>query len=261
MEHASKAQQFDVVIVGAGIAGASLAYRLTAEKPGQTRVILLERESQPGYHSTGRSAAMFMETYGTAQIQALTRASRAFYENPPAGFTEHPLLQERGCLYIASAEQRDQLMQGYEAATAQAGNVQLLDAAQAMARVPCIRPEAVAGGALFEADARDLDVHALHQGFLAAARRQGAVVHCNAEVEAGQRSDDGVWTLRLTDGATLHAGVVVNAAGAWADDLAGRCGVAPVGLQPCRRSAFIFAPPDGVDCSKWPAVVGIDESF
>lgn len=261
MEHASKAQQFDVVIVGAGIAGASLAYRLTAEKPGQTRVILLERESQPGYHSTGRSAAMFMETYGTAQIQALTRASRAFYENPPAGFTEHPLLEERGCLYIANAEQRDQLMQGYEAATAQAGNVQLLDASQAMVRVPCIRPEAVAGGALFEADARDLDVHALHQGFLAAARRQGAVVHCNAEVESGQLSDDGVWTLRLTDGATLHAGVVVNAAGAWADDLAGRCGVAPVGLQPCRRSAFIFAPPDGVDCSKWPAVVGIDESF
>ncbi|CAB3694780.1 NAD(P)/FAD-dependent oxidoreductase [Achromobacter piechaudii] len=257
----SKDDQFDVVIVGAGIAGASLAYRLTAEGPGQKRVMLLERESQPGYHSTGRSAAMFMETYGTQQIQALTRASRAFYEQPPAGFTDHPLLGERGCLYIASADQRDTLMQSYEAAAAQAGNVQLLDGEQAMARVPCIRPDAVAGGALFEPDARDLDVHALHQGFLAGARRHGAVLRCHADVESGQRSDDGVWTLRFKDGATLRAGVLVNAAGAWADDVARACGVAPVGLQPCRRSAFTFAPPDGVDCSTWPAVVGIDESF
>ncbi|CAB3879234.1 NAD(P)/FAD-dependent oxidoreductase [Achromobacter piechaudii] len=261
VEVGSKDEQFDVVIVGAGIAGASLAYRLTAEGPGQKRVMLLERESQPGYHSTGRSAAMFMETYGTQQIQALTRASRAFYEQPPAGFTDHPLLGERGCLYIASADQRDTLMQSYEAAAAQAGNVQLLDGEQAMARVPCIRPDAVAGGALFEPDARDLDVHALHQGFLAGARRHGAVLRCHAEVESGQRSDDGVWTLRFKDGATLRAGVLVNAAGAWADDVARACGVAPVGLQPCRRSAFTFAPPDGVDCSTWPAVVGIDESF
>ncbi|EFF74603.1 FAD-dependent oxidoreductase [Achromobacter piechaudii] len=261
VEVGSKDDQFDVVIVGAGIAGASLAYRLTAEGPGQKRVMLLERESQPGYHSTGRSAAMFMETYGTQQIQALTRASRAFYEQPPAGFTDHPLLGERGCLYIASADQRDTLMQSYEAAAAQAGNVQLLDGEQAMARVPCIRPDAVAGGALFEPDARDLDVHALHQGFLAGARRHGAVLRCHADVESGQRSDDGVWTLRLKDGATLRAGVLVNAAGAWADDVARACGVAPVGLQPCRRSAFTFAPPDGVDCSTWPAVVGIDESF
>lgn len=261
VEVGSKDDQFDVVIVGAGIAGASLAYRLTAEGPGQKRVMLLERESQPGYHATGRSAAMFMETYGTQQIQALTRASRAFYEQPPAGFTDHPLLGERGCLYIASADQRDTLMQSYEAAAAQAGNVQLLDGEQAMARVPCIRPDAVAGGALFEPDARDLDVHALHQGFLAGARRHGAVLRCHADVESGQRSDDGVWTLRLKDGATLRAGVLVNAAGAWADDVARACGVAPVGLQPCRRSAFTFAPPDGVDCSTWPAVVGIDESF
>ena len=261
VEVGSKDEQFDVVIVGAGIAGASLAYRLTAEGPGQKRVMLLERESQPGYHSTGRSAAMFMETYGTQQIQALTRASRAFYEQPPAGFTDHPLLGERGCLYIASADQRDTLMQSYEAAAAQAGNVQLLDGEQAMARVPCIRPDAVAGGALFEPDARDLDVHALHQGFLAGARRHGAVLRCHADVESGQRSDDGVWTLRFKDGATLRAGVLVNAAGAWADDVARACGVAPVGLQPCRRSAFTFAPPDGVDCSTWPAVVGIDESF
>jgi len=85
---------FDFAIIGGGIAGASLAYRLA----GEASVVVLERESQPGYHATGRSAAMFMEAYGTAQIQALTRASRAFYEQPPAGFTEHALLVPRGRL-------------------------------------------------------------------------------------------------------------------------------------------------------------------
>ncbi|MNQ29780.1 N-methyltryptophan oxidase [compost metagenome] len=254
------AQQFDVVIVGAGIAGASLAYRLTAESPSPMRVLLLEREAQPGYHATGRSAAMFMETYGTPQIQALTRASRAFYEQPPEGFTEHPLLHERGCLYIANEEQRGTLMETYDGAQALAGNVQLLDAAEALSRVPCIRPEAVAGGAMLEPDARDLDVHALHQGFLAGARRQGVVLRCNAELESGEKSGE-TWTLRLKDGTHLQARIVVNAAGAWADDVAQRCGVAPVGLQPCRRSAFTFPAPEGMDCSAWPAVVGIDESF
>jgi D-arginine dehydrogenase len=254
------AQQFDVVIVGAGIAGASLAYRLTAESSSPMRVLLLEREAQPGYHATGRSAAMFMETYGTPQIQALTRASRAFYEQPPEGFTEHPLLHERGCLYIANEEQRGTLMETYDGAQALAGNVQLLDAAEALSRVPCIRPEAVAGGAMFEPDARDLDVHALHQGFLAGARRQGVVLRCNAELESGEKSGE-TWTLFLKDGTHLQARIVVNAAGAWADDVAQRCGVAPVGLQPCRRSAFTFPAPEGVDCSAWPAVVGIDESF
>lgn len=254
-------QSFDVVIVGAGIAGASVAYRLATESQPPRSVLLLERESQPGYHSTGRSAAMFMETYGTPQIQALTRASRAFYEQPPAGFTEHPLLQDRGCLYIASEAQRDTLVQSFEAARALAGNVQLLDAEAALARVPCLRPEAVAGGAMFESDARDLDVHALHQGFLAGARRQGVVLRCGAEVESGVVAGDGRWTLTLTDGTRVDAGIVVNAAGAWADVLASRCGVAPVGLQPCRRSAFTFAAPEGVDAAHWPAVVGIDESF
>lgn len=254
-------QSFDVVIVGAGIAGASLAYRLATEAQPPLQILLLERESQPGYHSTGRSAAMFMETYGTPQIQALTRASRAFYEHPPAGFTEHALLQDRGCLYIANAEQRGTLVESVEAAQALAGNVRLMDAADALACVPCLRPEAVAGGAMFEPDARDLDVHALHQGFLAGARRHGASLRCDAEVESGVLREDGRWTLTLKDGARLDAGIVVNAAGAWADELASRCQVAPVGLQPCRRSAFTFAAPEGMDCAAWPAVVGIDESF
>lgn len=128
-----------------------LAYRLA----GQASVLVLERESQPGYHATGRSAAMFMEAYGTPQIQALTRASRAFYQRPPEGFSEHPLLEPRGCLYVANHEQLEQLQQTYDETRARSANVRLIDADQARALVPCLRPEATAG-AMLETAAQDL---------------------------------------------------------------------------------------------------------
>ena len=246
---------FDFVIIGGGIAGASLAYRLA----GQASILVLERESQPGYHATGRSAAMFMEAYGTPQIQALTRASRAFYEQPPAGFTEHPLLEPRGCLYIASPDQQPLLEQTYASLRSCAANVSLIDAEQALALVPCLRAEAI-GGAILETDARDLDVHALHQGFLRAMRRAGGELMCDAELRTAHREGD-AWALTLADGRQFRARTLVNAAGAWADQVAQLCDVAPIGLQPCRRSAFTFDGPAGTDFSRWPAVIGIDESF
>ncbi|NNA70778.1 MULTISPECIES: NAD(P)/FAD-dependent oxidoreductase [Pseudomonas] len=246
---------FDFAIIGGGIAGASLAYRLA----GQASVVVLERESQPGYHATGRSAAMFMESYGTPQIQALTRASRHFYEQPPTDFTEHALLEPRGCLYIASQAQQSLLQHTFATSQAQAANVSLIDTEQALAWVPCLRPEAVAG-AMLETDARDLDVHGLHQGFLRAMRRAGGVLHCDAQLSGATR-EGRHWHLTLADGRQLRARHLVNAAGAWADQVAQQCGVPPIGLQPCRRTAFTFDGPEGMDCSRWPAVIGIDESF
>ncbi|VVO49088.1 NAD(P)/FAD-dependent oxidoreductase [Pseudomonas fluorescens] len=246
---------FDFAIIGGGIAGASLAYRLA----GQASVVVLERESQPGYHATGRSAAMFMESYGTPQIQALTRASRDFYEQPPTGFTEHALLKPRGCLYVAGEGQQSLLQQTFDAGQAQAGNVSLIDTEQALALVPCLRPEAIVG-AMLETDARDLDVHALHQGFLRAMRHAGGVLQCDAQLSVATR-ESRHWHLTLADGRQLRARNLVNAAGAWADQVAQQCGVQPIGLQPCRRSAFTFDGPEGMDFSRWPAVIGIDESF
>lgn len=245
----------DYAVIGAGIAGASVAYRLSAH----ASVIVLEREAQPGYHSTGRSAAMFMETYGTPQIQALTRASRAFYENPPEGFTEHPLLHPRGVLYVATAEQRDLLQQTYDEFRRHSDNVRLIEPQAAAARVPCLRAEQLCG-ALEEPDARDIDVHGLHQGFLRGMRARGATLRANAELRAASHAD-GVWTLTLADGATLRARAIINAAGAWADHVAALCAAAPVGLQPCRRTAFTFNGPPDVDFSAWPAVVGVNESY
>ena len=246
---------FDFAIIGGGIAGASLAYRLASE----ASVVVLERESQPGYHATGRSAAMFMETYGTPQIQALTRASRAFYEQPPAGFTEHALLEPRGCLYVASHEQQALLHKTFDSHQASAANVSLIDREQALALVPCLRPEVIAG-AMLETEARDLDVHALHQGFLRAMRRAGGVLKCDAQLSSATRQGRH-WLLTLADGRQLRARNLVNAAGAWADEVAQQCGVAPIGLQPCRRTAFTFDGPEGLDFANWPAVISIDESF
>jgi D-arginine dehydrogenase len=248
-------QIYDTLIIGAGIAGASLGYRLASER----RVLLLERESQPGYHSTGRSAAMFMEAYGTPQIQALTRASRAFYEAPPAGFCEHPLLEPRGCLYVASQEQRELLEQTHAQNLANGTAVSLLDRDAALALVPSLNADSLAG-AVHEPGAMDLDVHALHQGFLRGYRAAGGELRCNAELLRA-RYLDGLWNVELADGSHVQASTLVNAAGAWADRVAEQCGVARVGLQPCRRSAFTFPGPADQDFAHWPAVIGVDESF
>lgn len=248
-------QVHDILIIGAGIAGASLGYRLAAQR----QVLLLEREAQPGYHATGRSAAMFMEAYGTPQIQALTRASRAFYEHPPTGFCEHPLLEPRGCLYVASHEQHDLLESTYAQNLANGTAVSLLDSAAALELVPSLRGELLAG-AVHETGAMDLDVHALHQGFLRGLRQAGGEVRCNAELVQACYLDD-LWHVELADGSRLRARQLVNAAGAWADRVAGQCGVGKVGLQPCRRSAFTFPGPAQHDFARWPAVIGVDESF
>ncbi len=222
-------------------------------------VLLLEREDQPGYHSTGRSAAMFMESYGPPQVRALTRASRAFYSAPSAGFADVPVLAPRGALYVAWAGQQALLDAQWAALQASGAQVQRLDAAAALARLPVLRTEGLLG-AIAEADAMDIDVHALHQGWLRAARRQGALLWTAAELRSAQH-DGQAWTLALADGRGLRTQVLVNAAGAWADAVALCAGVAPAGLQPKRRSAFTFDPPAATESRHWPAVVGIDESW
>ncbi len=244
----------EVIIVGAGIAGASLAAFLSATH----RVLLLEAESQPGYHSTGRSAAMFMESYGTPTIRALTRASRAFYAAPPAGFSATPLISPRGVMYVGTPAQRDLLDQTDAELRPHTPKLQRLTAAEALARVPVLRPGQV-GGALLDPDAADIDVHALHQGFLRRAGANGALLATDARVSGLQRRD-GRWQVRSSAG-DWRTATVVDAAGAWAETLAQSAGVAPIGLQPKRRAAFLFAPPAGVASAAWPCVCGVDESW
>ncbi len=250
--------EFDVAIIGAGIAGASLAWRLA----GHRSVLLLEREAQPGYHSTGRSAAMFMESYGPPTVRALTRASRAFYEQPPPGFAQAPLLKPRGALYLATHGQEALMAHTRAELVGSCPDLRELDAADVLARVPCLRPELV-HGALYDGASQDIDVNALHQGFLRGFRQKAGA---GGELRNGvtlthARHDGQRWHLQFADGHTVMARTVVNAAGAWADELAALFGARPIGLVPHRRSAFTFKAPEGFDVTNWPAVVGVDESY
>ena len=247
-------QPADFLIIGGGIAGASIAYWLAPHG----RVVLLEREAQPGYHSTGRSAAMFMESYGTPQVCALTRASRAFFEAPPAGFADSAVLSERGSMMVATHGQEALLADYWAGARALSSAARLLDAAGACALVPALRAQRVLG-AVHEPEALAMDVDVLHQGYLRGLRRAGGAVVCHAEVTALQRSGP-LWQVHA-GGIGYAAPVGINAAGAWADVVATLAGVRPIGLQPKRRSAFIFAPPEGMASGDWPLTIGIAEDW
>ena len=247
---------FDFAVVGAGMAGASVAYRLGLQGAS---VAVLEQEAQPGYHTTGRSAAIFIETYGTPQIRAMTRASRDFYLSPPEGFAAHPILSPRGVLYIAEPGQEDRLEAEQREFERQGLDCEALNAQQAVAMVPCLLPGKLSG-ALLDPVASDMDVHTLHQGFLRGMARHGAVLQCKSQLR-GARREQAAWRLQVSGGETLCARTLVNAAGAWADPVAQLCGVAPIGIQPMRRAAFIFPAPDEYDSAGWPVVSDIAETF
>ncbi|MYM91649.1 FAD-dependent oxidoreductase [Rugamonas sp. FT82W] len=247
-------RQADFIIIGAGIAGASVAYFLAQS----ARVVVLERESQPGYHSSGRSAAMFMASYGPPQVRALSCASRVFFDRPPPGFCEHALLTARGAMLFAAPGQQAQLDAHERLARSVPGAVERLDAAQALRRVPVLHPEQVLG-AVLEHDALDIDVNALLHGFLRGARAHGGTLVCDAGV-GGLRRADGQWQVETPQG-MFRAPVLVNAAGAWADELGRMAGAAPIGLVPKRRSALLFEAPPGEAIADWPMFMDADQSF
>jgi D-arginine dehydrogenase len=241
----------DVVIVGGGIAGASLGYRLA----GKRRVVILEAEDQPGYHSTGRSAALYTATYGHAVIRVLTIAGRDFLLHPPAGFAEVPLMRPRRELWIGREDQAPSLA----TALAQAGdNAATLSAADALALCPALDPTYLAG-ALLEREGYDIDVAALHQGYLAGFRRGGGALVCGARVTSIRR-EGGAWTVAAA-GETWATDVVVNAAGAWADEIGALACAPPVGLVPKRRTALTFDASPDVSVADWPCVLDADETF
>jgi D-arginine dehydrogenase len=243
----------DIVIIGAGIAGASAA----AELSRTHKMILLERESMPGYHSTGRSAALFSEIYGGAPVRALSRASREFLFNPPDGFTAHPLVKPRGSLYVASTAQRASL-DTFLANPDVQQSVHRIRREEALAACPILRPEYV-DAAILEPDASDVDVHALHDGYLRLFKKRGGTLITSAEVRTLDRRN-GAWIVATAAG-TFRAPTIVNAAGAWADDVATKAGAAPQGIQPRRRTALLVELPAGQNPDAWPMTIDIDETF
>jgi len=247
--------QADFIIIGGGIAGASTGFWLSQH----ARVIVLERESHPGYHSTGRSAALYTAAYGTPQVRALTQASRDFFDAPPPGFCEHPLLTPRGEMTVDFSGDPAELQNQYLSAKATVPQMQLLSAEEACVRLPILRREKV-HGAIYDPTASDIDTDALHQGYLRGIRRNQGQVLTDTQVVSLSRDAEGIWQVQ-TDGQTFSAPVIINAAGAWADKIGALAGAQPLGLQPKRRAAFIFAGPEGVDIHHWPMLVSLDESF
>lgn len=248
--------RFDVVIIGGGIAGAGAGYELA--RAGK-KVVLLERESQPGYHTTGRSAALFSETYGNAPIRALTVASREFLMNPPAGFASVPILTPRGALHVGNAQQSAELDAKFEEMRKLVPSVRRLNAAEARALMPVLKPEAASGGALSEPDAMDIEVHALHNGLLRGMAAAGGRLLTDAEV-TGLAQSGADWQVESSKG-VFTAPVVINAAGAWSDVVAEMAGMKPIGLKPKRRTAVTFDPPNGTDIHAWPMVIDADEEW
>ncbi|MBT4169948.1 MAG: FAD-binding oxidoreductase [Rhodospirillaceae bacterium] len=251
---------FDFVIIGAGMAGASAAYFLAQDGEGDAadRVLLLEMEAQPGYHTTGRSAALYTEAYGNAAIRALTSAGRTFLLAPPDGFTDTPLLTPRGVMFIGRADQQAALDEVFTSAALHVDSIHHLNEADVRERIPVVRPGYAAAGVL-EADAMDMDVNALHQGFLRGARRHGAELRTNARVD-GLTRRDGAWRISLGH-EEISAKVIINAAGAWCDKIAALAGAETVGLVPKRRTAILFDGPTDQAFAAWPALIDADEEF
>jgi D-arginine dehydrogenase len=243
----------DFLIIGGGIAGASAGYFLAASG----RVTLLERETVPGYHSTSRSAALFSEYYGNSCVRALTAASRGFYTSPPPGFTL-PLLTPRGVLALCPRGAEERFEEVLAAGLTAPVPVRELRPGEAQRYCPVVRP-GWHSRAMLKPAAMDIDVDALHQGFLRGIRARGGRVLHPVRLLSLRRGSGG-WQA-VTDAGEFCAGAVVNASGAWADEVAARAGVRPAGLTPLRRTAFVVAPPPGTEVAAWPMVADVTETF
>ncbi|MBT8208464.1 MAG: FAD-binding oxidoreductase, partial [Acidimicrobiia bacterium] len=239
------------LVIGGGIAGVSAAYALAPHFD----VILLERESTLAYHTTGRSAAQYIENYGVPAVRALTRASHGFLSDPPDDLADHPLLSPCAVMMIARPDQTQQL----EAALiAEGGGAEMkrLEPKDALELCPILRPEYL-GGALLEEDGADIDVAALHQAFVRGIRKHGGEIRTDAGVSSLEATTGG-WRA-ASSGDVVEADLVINAGGAWGDQIAGLAGIPPVGLVPKRRTAFMVTAPAGLEDS--PMIVDIDEQF
>jgi D-arginine dehydrogenase len=243
-----------IAVIGGGIAGTSAAYELAAD----AEVTVFEQESTCGFHSTGRSAALFTECYGDPIVRHLAIASRPLLEQPPRGFTDDPLVRPRALMFIATAAQETALTEALPEYRSMVPAVHRISAAAALERCPVLDPAVIAGG-IVEPEARDIDVHALHLGFQRGIRERGGRIVTSSGVIGLSPVGDG-WIVD-TGTARHRVDVVVDAAGAWCDAVGRMAGSPGIGLVPKRRTAFTFAPPAGSTPQTWPMVLDIAEQF
>jgi len=247
-------KECDFLVVGAGIGGASAAYGLAQHGS----VIIVEKESQPGYHTTGRSAAFYAETYGNNDVSLLTSGSKSFFLSPPAGFCETPLITDRSALYIARRDQLTACDKMFRSKSSRLPSLVRLDTNQIQEIAPYIRINYPAG-AVFDPECKDIDVNNLHQGFLRAARKFGAELATNQQVKSLQQQ--GRYWITITEDFSIRSKIVVNASGAWGDEIAQLAGIGPMGLVPKRRTIVIGSLRTGQVNDSSPLVLDIEDQF
>jgi D-arginine dehydrogenase len=251
-EHMS--EHFDICVIGGGLAGLSAAAGLAAVR----RVVLVESEPHWAYHSSGRSAALFAESYGNAPVRALTRASRDFYlATGLASGDSRSFTQPRGALFVATAAQQTCLDALYEALSQASPAVSLLEPGEALRLCPALRPDTLSR-ALLDPDARDIDVAAVVDHYARLFRSNGGRP-CRDSAVVGLEHAGGVWHIR-TANSSIRASIVINAAGAWADEVARAAGVAAAGLEPRRRTA-VRVSAGSWSVAQWPCVIDASEQW
>jgi len=245
----------DFLVVGAGIAGAGFAYFSAP----QQRVTIIDMEDQAGYHTTGRSAAFYAETYGGAKLQPLTTASKDFFLTPPPGFSDYPILTPLGAIHVFREDQRHVAEKTYAQMCEELPGIHMIGREELGKRAPFLGQSALAGG-IDDPDCGNLDVAALHQGFLKGAKKAGAELLLGAGFESSAYKD-GYWIAKTRLG-EIKAKTIVNAAGAWGDEIAERAGVRPVGLEPMRRTIATISNPAALPYKKdSPVIIDVDEEF
>jgi D-arginine dehydrogenase len=245
----------DFIIIGSGMAGMSAAYRLS--KHG--KVIVLEKEGLLGYHTTGRSAAFFTENYGNQIIRSITKASRFFLENPPACFKEHELMTKYGgSLFISNNRQSKFIDKELEYAKSLSANVFEISKKEARKMVPVIKENYI-DRALHEPDSKAMDVDLIHQGFFRGLKENNGEIIFNSEVNKIKKINN-EWKI-YTKNAELSSPILINAAGAWCDEVAILAGCNPLSLSPKRRTVIIFKSSENISSSDWPVVIDIEDKF
>ena len=250
MLHCMNSETLDAIVIGAGIAGATVAAHLAEDR----RVALIEAEDAAGYHSTGRSAAIWILNYGPPDVRALTGLSRSFFENPGEGFADAPILARRPVVFLAPAEQTAHLGR----LLAEGTGLREAPVEEIRRMVPALRP-GYAVQAAIEEDAFDMDVASLHQGFLRKLRLHGGVLALRSRTGRIEREGD-TWRVEVSGGGTFSAPVVVNTSGAWGDVVAEQAGVRPLGLVPKRRTGCVIDPVP-YQVRDWPMVNDVDHTW
>ena len=245
----------DYLVIGAGVAGAAAAMELA----GTGSVTMIEMEERPGYHSSGRSAALYTPNYGPPVVRAIIAFSTAFYRDPPAGFAAHPLLTPRQAITFVGTGGEEKIDKFIGLATA-ATPTHEISPDEACARAPLLRRDVVAR-AMLDPHVMDMDAHAIHQGFLRTFKSRGGKLATDQRIVAIERSN-GVWRATGADGTVFSAPILVNAAGAWADEIGQLAGLKSIGLQPKRRTAIVIGGDAALAPGNLPAIDdGISEAY